>query len=127
MRFIYLTDTHIGANPVGYHQQPAYPSRIKQLLDILKDNISNESVDFVIHGGDMVDYCQPDVIQFATEHFTLTIPTFLYLCNHYLDQKDALYLWMQNATNLFMNASHNFEIVRESIFIHVVPNQWEEG
>src|SRR5699024_8028712 len=115
MRFIYLTDTHIGANPVGYHQQPAYPSRITQLLDILKDDISNESVDVVTHGGDSVDYCQPDVSQFANAQFTLPVPTFVCLGNHDLDLKDALDVWMQHAPNLFMNASPNFEILSVSI------------
>ena len=127
MRFIYLTDTHIGANPVGYHQQPAYPEKIAQLLDVLSNDISHESVDFVIHGGDMVDYCQPDVIQFANEQFTLPVPTFLCLGNHDLDRKDALDVWMQHAPNLFVNASPNFKIIRDSFVIHVVPNQWEEG
>lgn len=125
VRFIYLTDTHIGANPIGYHQQPAYPKYTKQLLQLLQLKIKAKSIDFIIHGGDLVDYCEPEIIKSAEKLFNqLSVPTYLCLGNHDVDRADALNIWLKNAPNLFVNRSPNYEIITSTSIIHVVPNHW---
>lgn len=124
-RFIYLTDTHIGADPIGYHQQPAYPKYIKQLLQYLQLKIKEQSIDFIIHGGDLVDHCEPEIIKSAEKLFNqLSVPTYLCLGNHDVDQSDALNIWLDNAPSLFINHSPNYEIITKPSVIHVVPNHW---
>lgn len=125
VRFIYLTDTHIGADPVGYHQQPAYPGKIDQLIEALHLKIKQESIDFIIHGGDLVDYCQPHLIQSTAKLFEqLSVPMYLCLGNHDLDRTDALNVWLEYTPNLFIYDTPDYEIVTDTCVIHVVPNHW---
>lgn len=126
-RFIYLTDTHIGANPIGYHQQPAYPERTSELLSILEKEIVTHDIDFVVHGGDLIDSCNPDIIKQANTIFTLPVPVYLCLGNHDLDNKDALEIWLENTPNLFKGNDPCFEIINNDSIIHIIPNHWEKG
>lgn len=126
-RFIYLTDTHIGANPVGYHQQPAYPEQVNQLLNILEKEIKTNPIDFVIHGGDLVDSCTQENIRQASDLFSLSVPVYLCLGNHDLDTENALGTWLKNAPSLFQNNQPSFEIINENCMVHIAPNHWEAG
>lgn len=83
--------------PIGYHQQPSYPEYAEQLLQLLQLKINEESVDFVVHGGDLVDSCQPGLIKFAGQLFhQLSIPIYLCLGNHDVNRRGALNTWLEN-------------------------------
>lgn len=126
-RFIYLTDTHIGANPIGYFQQPAYPEYAEQLLHQLEFEIKEKKVDFVIHGGDLVDHCNKELIKGAANLFSkLSVSTYLCLGNHDLDHKEAEKIWLDNAPHFFVGGSPNFEVVTDDCVIHVMPNHWND-
>lgn len=127
MKFIYLTDTHIGANPIGFHQQPAYPNLVKGLFDQIENTIEHEDIDFIIHGGDLVDYCNEELIKSAADEFDLSIPSYLCLGNHDLDHKDALNIWLENASKLFVGSSPVYKIIKNQVVVHIVPNHWEYG
>lgn len=124
-RFLFITDTHIGANPVGFHQQPSYPKKIAELLAGIKRLIDEGDIDFVIHGGDMVDRCCPESIEEAKRLFNFSVPVYLSLGNHDLDREDALQLWLKQAPEFFVGDSPQYSIRSGSCRVHVVPNQWE--
>lgn len=126
-RFLFITDTHIGADMMEFHQQIAYPAKVEQLLFSLKELIDQNSIDFVIHGGDLLDTCQQKFIQEAVNLFRFSVPTYLCLGNHDLDHPNALNIWLSNASQLFKDNSPNYEIVTDTCVIHVIPNQWERG
>ncbi|WP_010276264.1 metallophosphoesterase family protein [Paenibacillus senegalensis] len=126
-RFIYLTDTHIGANPIGFHQQPAYPEYAAEIAAALDREALKQKADFIIHGGDLIDSCCKESIQKAYELFCLSVPVYLCLGNHDLDHPDALRHWLQDAPRLFPGGKPEFELVTEVCRIHVMPNHWEEG
>lgn len=126
-RFIYLTDTHIGADPIGYFQQPAYPRYSDQLLQQLELTIKEKNIGFVIHGGDLVDRCEKKLIKEAAQSLRqLSVPTYLCLGNHDLDRTDALSIWLDNAAELFVGSSANYEVMTDDCVIHVVPNHWND-
>ncbi|MBO0992149.1 metallophosphoesterase family protein [Bacillus sp. SD088] len=127
LRFLYLTDTHIGADPIGFHQQPAYPDKINQLISCLRKEIKKCHYDFIIHGGDLVQSCNEDTIRQAANLFRFSVPTYLCLGNHDLDHPDALKIWLNEAPNLFINQSPNFDIHADTCVVHVLPNHWECG
>lgn len=126
-RFIYFSDTHIGNTPVVYQQQPSFPDRIEALVAALEAWIAARGdIDFVIHGGDMVNGATRENIQRANNIFNLSVPLFLCLGNHDLSAPDSLDIWMSEAQGFFANASPNFMIEHDNGRICVMPNQWGE-
>ena len=46
-RFLYIADTHLGAAPMGYRQQPGYPERLGEIVRALRripTNAAKEAV-----------------------------------------------------------------------------------
>lgn len=125
-KFIYIADTHCGADPMGYQQQQAYPNRFKEIISTLFSKLKRESIDFILHGGDMIDFTSEDNIIGASKAFDIDIPVYLCLGNHDLTSTDALSDWLNIAPQFFINKSPNFTIETEDCLIHVVPNQWCE-
>lgn len=125
-RFLFITDTHFGAEQVGFHQQPAYPDNIRELLDCLvREEIERSGIDFMLHGGDMVDRCEPDIVRGAAEVFRLPVPVYLSLGNHDLTRRDALDIWLSEAPGFFNGRSPQYAVRCGDCVIHIVPNQWE--
>lgn len=126
-RFIYVTDTHIGANTNGYYQQPRYPEKAAALLTLLQKEIDQQSIEFIIHGGDLVDSFEPALMQNATNMFQqLSVPTYLCLGNHDLDHSHALTTWITANKSLFPTGTPNYHIVKNSCVLHIIPNHWNE-
>ena len=128
-RFIFLTDTHLGArNDAGYRQQPRYVDRLPILLDRLEIWIraQEKPVAFVLHGGDMVESASPELLQAAAETFRLSVPVYLSLGNHDLTTSDALRRWLSVAPQFFSDGDPVFTLSGEDWRVHVVPSQWCE-
>jgi len=124
-RFIYLSDTHTGTTPVGYQHQPSFPERTEALLAALESWIAERGdIDFVLHGGDMVNGGTRDNIRRAVNIFRLSVPLYLCLGNHDLSAPDSLDIWMSEAPAFFVNANPNFMIEHGHGRICVMPNQW---
>jgi 3',5'-cyclic AMP phosphodiesterase CpdA len=125
-RFLFLTDTHLGANPMGYQQQRGYPEKLAELLARLDEYILQAGdIDFVLHGGDLVDECRLDLLRESVLRFKFSVPHYLCLGNHDLTQADAAAKWIEHAPGFFRDQAVHFEIPGESI-VHVVPNHWDE-
>ncbi|KIL36542.1 hypothetical protein SD71_07235 [Cohnella kolymensis] len=127
MRFLFLTDTHIGAGPADFHQQPAYPDRLEELLDEIKSLARAGHVDFVLHGGDMVHQCTPELISEAKRLFHLPVPVYLSQGNHDLNRQDAVSLWLKLAPEFFPGQKPQYTIYDKIAALHVMPSQWEPG
>ena len=101
-RFVYLADTHIGAMPMGFQMQSGYPERIAEIVSALRDWIIDDGhIDFVLHGGDMVDSCSDTNIERAADVFNLPVPVYLCLGNHDLTRPGAVETWMRLAPCFF--------------------------
>ncbi|MDF1515027.1 MAG: metallophosphoesterase, partial [Anaerolineae bacterium] len=125
-RFIFLTDSHAGAVQGGYHQQACYAAHLPELLSLLDDWSIRHQVDFIIHGGDMVDHSSQAAIQAAYRDFQLSVPVYLCLGNHDLCDKNALAIWLHEAPAFFPNGSPTYAIQRNDVVIAVMPNHWCE-
>lgn len=126
-RFVYITDTHYGANPVIYQQQQAYPEMLEELIALLDSWIVRDGeIDFVLHGGDLVDSASRDNVRAARKLLQLSVPVYLCLGNHDLTDPDALAIWLAEAPELFPNRNPNYSLETEDCLVHVVPNQWCE-
>ena len=124
-KFIYLSDSHCGADPRGYQQQRAYPEWLPEIVAALRDTIEREgNIDFVLHGGDLVDFTSEESILAAAKLFEFGIPVYLCLGNHDLTTPDALQTWLLLAPQFFPGGQPNYSISTEDCIIHVVPNQW---
>ena len=124
-RFIYLADSHIGANPMGYHQQNAYPEHMDEIAAALIRQIELlGQIDFVLHGGDMVDFTSKDNISAASRVFDVGVPVYLCLGNHDLTSEDAVETWLKCAPHFFPGHTPDFSVQMPECTIHVLPNQW---
>jgi DNA repair exonuclease SbcCD nuclease subunit len=112
----------------GYNQQPRYADRISELVQLLDAWIAAQDppIDFVLHGGDMIDATNPRNIRRAKQAFSLTVPVYLCLGNHDLTTPDALDLWLSLAPEFFCDAQPVYTLANGSWMLHIVPNQWCE-
>ena len=126
-RFLYIADTHLGAEGEGYQQQHRYPQRLEEIFDALRSLVSQlQGIDFVLHGGDMVDATTEQNISAAAEAFDCGVPLYLCLGNHDLTRPDAVQRWMALAPRFFPDAHPEYTIVTDDCVIHVAPNHWGE-
>lgn len=124
-KFVYIADTHFGANPMGYQQQKGYPEKLVDILALLDAEIQKAGdIDFILHGGDMIDRTDENNICRARELFRFSIPVYLCLGNHDLTEPMALDMWMTKAPEFFQNNSPNYSIENSNCSIHVIPNHW---
>lgn len=124
-RFLYLSDTHLGASGTGYHQQTPCPGRLPEILAALTGWIQDSGgVDFVLHGGDMTDAGTPEQIREAVRLFALPVPVFLCLGNHDLAQPESLRNWMELGAPFFTKGAPDFLLETAGCSVLVLPNQW---
>jgi len=124
-RFLYIADTHLGADPMGYTQQPGYPERLGEICRTLVEHVAAwGGVDFVLHGGDMVDAATDANIRAAAELFDLPAPVYLCLGNHDLTTPDAIQRWLEVAPRFFIGNAPEYDVATDDCIIHVVPNHW---
>ena len=129
MKFIFLTDTHIGGTDTsGYMQQSRYLSRLPELIDLLTEWIDEQSdIDFVIHGGDIIDSTTPENIITAADLFSqLPCPTYLTLGNHDLTNKDAVACWLKHAPQFFIDNKVDFFFIHNDLRFDIICCQWGE-
>jgi predicted MPP superfamily phosphohydrolase len=127
-RFVYLTDSHVGATALGYRQQPDYPGRLLELTAALEEWLGRHpEVEFVLHGGDIVDAPTPGAIAQAKMLFHFSVPVYLCLGNHDLRTRDALQRWQQVAPGFLPEETPAYSIWREDCCLHVIPNQWSDA
>jgi 3',5'-cyclic-AMP phosphodiesterase len=126
--FIYIADTHIGTEKMGYFQQPPYEGKLRELLDALHLWISeNGEIDYVLHGGDMIDSTSEKNIELAADMFSVfDVPVKLCLGNHDLTEKNSVELWMKHAPSFFENGSPYYTLQDQLYTLHIAPNNWSE-
>ncbi|MBN1248134.1 MAG: metallophosphoesterase, partial [Anaerolineae bacterium] len=133
-RFIFLTDTHLGAaNDVGYTQQPRRADQLPALLALLERWMLRDGarrgatpISFVLHGGDMVDDATPETVCEAATMFRLSVPVYLALGNHDVTRRDAAEFWLTEARRLFPDGGFVTTLKGDGWMLHVIPTQWCE-
>jgi hypothetical protein len=125
-RFLYIADTHVGANPMGYQQQQGVPEKLPELVAAIKNQIATDKcIAFVLHGGDMVEAATDRNLTAAVKAFDLPVPVYLCLGNHDLTAPDALERWLTLAPGFFRQGRPEYSIETAQCVLHVVPNHWE--
>ena len=124
-KFLYIADTHVGANPAGYQQQKAYPEKLPDILSALCKHVAQSGgVDFILHGGDMINLTTEDNVVAAVKAFSLPYPVYLCLGNHDLTTPDAVDLWLKLAPQFFVGGTPDYTLNTENCVIHISPNHW---
>lgn len=124
--FIYIADTHLGAETIGFFQQNTYSKFLPDILKALKNwVVENSKIDFVLHGGDIIDKTSEVNIKSADALFsTLPVPVHLCLGNHDLTENNSLELWLKHSTNLLYKNKPCYCIEGENYALHVIPSHW---
>jgi DNA repair exonuclease SbcCD nuclease subunit len=96
------------------------------LIDYLAQWIDERgNVDFIIHGGDIVDSGIPENISEAAKLFSkLSCPTYLALGNHDLTHEKSLKYWMQYASVFFINNKPDFCFTYDDIRFDIICSHW---
>jgi hypothetical protein len=125
-RLIYLSDSHHGGSPKGYHRQPPYIERLPQLIAALELWMRQQGgIDLVLHGGDLVEWAEAELIsQAVADWAALSVPVYLALGNHDLTAPDALDLWRKFGGHLFPEGEPAYTLDLDDCLLHVVPTQW---
>jgi 3',5'-cyclic-AMP phosphodiesterase len=127
MRFIYLADTHIGGSDnTGYTQQTRYLRYFSEIMACLKNYIKTSGdIDFVMHGGDIIEQTTPETITAAAEFFgQLPCPTYLALGNHDLTDDNSVELWLKYAPQFFPTGNPDFRLTRDGVQLDVLLCNW---
>lgn len=124
-RFVYIADTHLGASGEGFQQQPRAPERLAELLAWLRRWIEADgAVDFIVHGGDMIDRTSADAIRAARGVFDLGVPLRLCLGNHDLTERGAADEWLRLAPEFFGGDGPGFAIDTPDCRLRIEPVHW---
>ena len=125
-RFIYLTDTHLGAcNDSGYHTQPRRVNLAEALVEALGRWIDRHDVDFVLHGGDIVDAATAELIHRSTVLFSrLTVPTYLCLGNHDLMEPGAIEQWRTLHDGMLPGGKETFSLRFNEFALYVLAHHY---
>lgn len=127
MKFIYLSDSHLGADGTGFHQQPMYATHLTEIVKGLKTWLEeNPDVEFILHGGDLCEWGTEELIRQAEEMFQFSVPMYLCLGNHDLTEVESLSYWLKHAGRMFPEGKPEFTIRKNGGVLHVAPNHWEE-
>ena len=124
-RFVFLSDTHIGTDPLGYQQQPGYPRKTPELLAALDEWITEQGdIDFIIHGGDLVNSAAREHIVAARAMLDLSVPVYLCLGNHDMMGPKAVELWLTHAPDLLYGGSPDGVLTDPTVRVHILPTHW---
>lgn len=126
IKFLYLTDTHWGFGENGYCIQPRYKADPETVMKRLARWIKAEGIDFVVHGGDIVDHGTPEEIDLAVSLCgELPVPVYLSLGNHDLMEPDSMDLWRSKATALLPEGRDCFHVdIADYASLYVVGHHW---
>jgi len=126
LRFLYLTDTHFGAEPgAGWMLQPRCPAELLEpLIDGLARWLATSDVDFVLHGGDVIEAGRADQIALAMGLLRrLGKPVRVCLGNHDLLEADSMARW-RTADGFLPSGQPNYVIQRPEAVIVVIAHHW---
>lgn len=129
MKFLYIADTHIGGSDItGYRQQERYLKYFDKLLNVFAEWIEQQDdIDFIIHGGDMVDKGSSENIVEAGRLFKkLPCPVYFTPGNHDLTENDSVEKWLSETPEFFDNKAVDFSFCRDNIKFDFVSCHWGE-
>lgn len=125
MKFLYITDTHIGCSHDGYHLQPRYVGCEEQLFAGLARWVAEHDIRFVVHGGDLTDHGTPEEIDRAVALCGgLGVPVYLCLGNHDLARADSIERWRSDAKTLLPEGETSFIVDAGPVALHVIAHHW---
>ena len=124
---MHMADTHIGASATeGFMMQPRQPQCEAALYGRLRRWIAENDVDFVVHGGDMVDRATIANIEHATDLYaSLDVPALLCPGNHDVTEPDAIDLWRRSRHRLFPDAGPTFGVQAADVGVFVLAHHWD--
>jgi DNA repair exonuclease SbcCD nuclease subunit len=95
-------------------------------MDCLSEWMSvRGDIDFVIHGGDVVEYANAENIVSAVKLFEkLPCPVYAVLGNHDLTSHESLNLWLKLAPDLFLGNSVDFPLVSANTVFEFITSHW---
>jgi 3',5'-cyclic-AMP phosphodiesterase len=127
-KFIFITDTHIGASKTDYFEQQNYPEHLPEVIRELDRWIEAEGdIDFIIHGGDIVTEPTDKLISNAVDVFSqLSLPVYLCLGNHDMSTANSASRWLRDGSEFFPADLLTYTLKTAECLIHILPTQWGE-
>ncbi|MBQ9771446.1 MAG: metallophosphoesterase [Lentisphaeria bacterium] len=126
MRFLLISDTHIGNPCPGYHPQTPLDDP-EPLFKALGTLIRQRGVDFICHAGDIIDNGSREQMRIAAEIFrTLPCPTFAVPGNHDLMFPESAKWMTEELPELFPCGTTDYYLIRDGIRFDFLTSNWNE-
>jgi len=125
IRFIFLTDIHIGATKYSYFQMPRHLEYLNILSQKLKNFIKNKKVDFIISGGDLTEHSSIKELKKVISFFnSLEIPFYTVLGNHDMCKKDSIKLFEKYHLISNNKNTYDYWIEEQNLIIYLITHHW---
>ena len=126
MRFLLISDTHIGNPCPGYHPQTPLDDP-EPLFKALGTLIRQRGVDFICHAGDIIDNGSREQMRIAAEIFrSLPCPTFAVPGNHDLMFPESAKWMTEELPELFPCGTTDYYLIRDGIRFDFLTSNWNE-
>src|SRR5690625_5078596 len=128
LRFVFVTDTHLGCDENGYKIQKRYVGQEQRLFAGLGKWARQQGAQLVIHGGDLTDHGTAEEINRAGKLTGLfNLPTALCLGNHDLAQRDSFANWRATKQNWLPDSQDCFCLPYPQATIIIANHHWQDS
>ncbi len=124
MRFLLISDTHIGNPRPGYHHQEPL-SEPGPLFHALGKFVRENKVEFICHAGDIIDDGSREQMRLAAKLFgSLPCPTYAVTGNHDLMFPESAEWFPEELPALFPEGTTDYFLIREGIRFDFLTANW---
>lgn len=127
LRFLFISDSHEGGYPQNACLHPRYTGdEYDQLWQRLGQWIADQQLDFVIHGGDIIDSGQKKEVIKAASRIKQNIPVPTYLClgNHDLARHESIAYWKDHHQGLLPDSQTDYHWSHPQAAFYVMCAHW---
>lgn len=127
LRFLFISDSHEGGHAQHACLHPRYvSSEYDLLLERLGQWVARQPLDFVIHGGDIIDAGYKKQVMAAADRFKQMIPVPTYLClgNHDLARQESIDYWREHHQGLLPDGQTDYHWSHPQAAFYVMCAHW---
>ena len=124
MKFLLISDSHLGNPTPGYHHQSVLPEP-EPLFQALAEFVSENQIDFIFHAGDIIDDGSPEQFSGAVALLKkLPCPVYATPGNHDLMHKNSIQWMVENMPDQFPEGKADYFLIRDGIRFNFLTTNW---
>lgn len=126
MRFLLISDTHIGNPRPGYHHQEPL-AEPEPLFQALAKFIRENKVEFICHAGDIIDDGSREQMRLAAGLFgLLPCPVYAVPGNHDLMFPESAQWFPEELPAMFPEGTTDYFLIRNGVRFDFLTSNWDD-